>query len=183
MPSPDPARPRILARRDLVLSPYVTLMAREVAGNDRLAPAVFHSLRQADYVSVLAETPAGDVILVEQFRPALETTTLELPGGLLGPGEDPAACAARELAEETGFVASEGLVSLGVLAADTGRLENRLRCFHARGLAPLPGWQPEPGIARVLMPKAQFKDAILSGRFEHALHVAIVGLAMLHGRF
>lgn len=42
----------------------------------------YHSLRQTDYVSVLAVTDDGRVPLVRQYRPALEKFTLELSGGL-----------------------------------------------------------------------------------------------------
>jgi ADP-ribose pyrophosphatase len=54
-------------------------------------------------VSVLAFTAAGEVILVEQFRPGPEKTLLEPPGGLVDPGEEPIVAAQRELLEETGY--------------------------------------------------------------------------------
>lgn len=171
--------PSIRRRTRTVLSPWVTLVERAVAP----AEEIFHSLELADYVSVLAETRAGEIVLVEQFRPALERATLELPGGLLDPGEEPLACAARELAEETGFaVPASDLFPLGALRTDTGRLENRIWGFHARDLDPIPGWKPEPGIARHLVPKAQFLELVRSGSFDHALHVGLLALASLKGR-
>ncbi|MBI3453588.1 MAG: NUDIX hydrolase [Rhodospirillales bacterium] len=132
---------------------------------------------------MLPETRNGEIVLVEQFRPCLETRTLELPGGLLEPGEEPAASVARELEEETGYRVGGELTFLGKLYPDTGRLENRLWCFHATGVEPVPDWRPEPGMTPHLMTKAEFKAAIMSGRFAAALHVAIVGLAALHNRF
>ncbi len=51
------------------LSPYVTLVAREVQVAGRAE--IFHSLEQADYVTVLAITNDGRIPLVRQFRPAL----------------------------------------------------------------------------------------------------------------
>lgn len=54
---------------------------------------------------MIAYTP-GDppgVLLVEQFRPPVGTTTIEFPAGLVDPGEDIATTALRELAEETGW--------------------------------------------------------------------------------
>ncbi len=47
----------------------------------------------------------GTVTLVHQYRHAAGGWLYELPAGLLEDGEDPAACAARELAEETGLTA------------------------------------------------------------------------------
>jgi ADP-ribose pyrophosphatase len=174
--------PVVVHRRRTILSPWVTLVERGIATPDDTGmPRLFHSLAQADYVTVLAETEERQVILVEQFRPALERRTLELPGGLLDAGEDPAVCAARELAEETGFEAQGAPLLLGCLVADTGRLENRLWCFFARGVRPIAGWRAETGVERRLLPMQQLKDLITAGDFDHALHIAVVGMALLRG--
>lgn len=44
-----------------------------------------------------------NVLLVRQFRTAADDVILEIPAGTLYPGEDPKACAIRELQEETGY--------------------------------------------------------------------------------
>jgi ADP-ribose pyrophosphatase len=54
-------------------------------------------------VNILALTPHNTVLLVQQFRPGPEAILLELPGGAIDPGEEPAQAAARELLEETGY--------------------------------------------------------------------------------
>lgn len=54
-------------------------------------------------VAIIAITPENKMVLVRQYRKALEKTTLEIPAGKLEPGEDPAICAKRELEEETGY--------------------------------------------------------------------------------
>jgi ADP-ribose pyrophosphatase len=173
---------RIVGSRRTALSPWVTVVERAVDCGDG-EPALFHSLALADYVSVLAETAAGEVVLVRQYRSAWEQWTVELPGGLLDPGEEPGFCAARELEEETGFRLTRPLEPLGGLITDTGRLENRIWGFHAVGVERIPGWRAESGVEPVLMPRAEFKAAMLDGRFGHALHIALVGMAMLRGRF
>ena len=60
-------------------------------------------LEQADTVAVVAFTQRGTVLLFEQFRVGPARTLGELPGGLIDPGEDAVAAAARELEEETGY--------------------------------------------------------------------------------
>lgn len=45
----------------------------------------------------------GTVILIRQFRHAAGGFIYEIPAGKLHPGEDPKACAARELEEEIGY--------------------------------------------------------------------------------
>jgi len=43
------------------------------------------------------------ILLIQQYRHATGGTILEAPAGKLDPGEDPEACAGRELIEETGY--------------------------------------------------------------------------------
>ena len=57
-------------------------------------------LPPATVVVALAE---GDVLFVEQYRPTIRQRQLELPAGIVEPGESYTAAAERELAEETGF--------------------------------------------------------------------------------
>lgn len=68
-------------------------------------------------VACVALTPRGTVVLAEQYRPGPERVMAELPGGGVDPGESLADGAARELAEETGYVAEE-LTYLGEMCYD-----------------------------------------------------------------
>lgn len=54
-------------------------------------------------VAILAITDENKIVMVEQYRKALERTIVEIPAGKLEKGEEPAACARRELEEETGY--------------------------------------------------------------------------------
>lgn len=54
-------------------------------------------------VAIVPITEDNKMILVKQFRKAVEEPLLEIPAGKLEHGEDPVRCAIRELKEETGF--------------------------------------------------------------------------------
>lgn len=54
-------------------------------------------------VSVLAVTEESKIVLVEQYRKAMELTTLEIPAGKREKGEEPIVTALRELEEETEY--------------------------------------------------------------------------------
>jgi ADP-ribose pyrophosphatase len=76
-----------------------------------------------------------DVVLIRQYRTAIDGWILEAPAGTLEPEESPDACAARELIEETGFSAAE-FVSLGAVYTTPGFSDEVIHLFLARGLAP-----------------------------------------------
>ncbi|MBM7584428.1 ADP-ribose pyrophosphatase [Bacillus pakistanensis] len=54
-------------------------------------------------VAVIALKDDGKIIMVEQYRKALERSIVEIPAGKLEPGEEPEKTALRELEEETGY--------------------------------------------------------------------------------
>lgn len=171
---------RIRTRRTTEVSPWVRLVGKDVSDCDGRDLGVYHSLEVADYVSVLAITRSGQIPVVRQFRPAVERETLEFPGGLLDPGEDPDVCAARELAEETGFAAAS-VSSLGVTLPDSGRLSNRMWCFFAGDVELIPGWTAEPGVELRLLTHEELSKLIVSGEFDHAPHLALYALASARG--
>ena len=60
-------------------------------------------IRHPGASAILAFLDDETVLLVEQFRAALDRVLIEIPAGKLEKGEDPKVCAIRELEEETGF--------------------------------------------------------------------------------
>ena len=63
------------------------------------------TIRCADWCNVVAVTPDDCLVLVWQYRFGIEGFSLEIPGGVVDPGESPEQAARRELQEETGYVA------------------------------------------------------------------------------
>jgi ADP-ribose pyrophosphatase len=149
--------------------------------SDGRTEAVYHSLAQADYVCMVAVTPQHELVCVSQYRPAVDTVTLELPAGLLEPAEEPLACAVRELAEEAEHLPSTPPVLLGCFFPDTGRLENRFWAYFASDVMRLANASAEPNVDLHLVPLRDLPRYIAEGRFAHALHIAAVGLAAMRG--
>lgn len=76
----------------------------------------------------------GRLVLIENRRFAVQRTLWEIPAGTLEPGEEPAACAARELVEETGYEARR-IEPLAELYTAPGFCNERMHVFVATGLS------------------------------------------------
>ena len=85
------------------LEPGFTLTEEDFAGFE----AKFRQLVHVDGCCVLPVDEDGNLILVSQYRNAVDDITLEVPAGCMDEGEDPGQCAVRELEEETGYIAQE----------------------------------------------------------------------------
>jgi len=92
----------------------------------------FLKLECPDWVNIIAVTDGGRMVLVEQYRHGTNSMTVEIPGGAVDPGEDPATCAARELEEETGYRAAK-LIEIGVVEPNPAFLSNRCWTYLALG--------------------------------------------------
>ncbi|MEH7354063.1 NUDIX hydrolase [Neobacillus drentensis] len=84
-------------------------------------------------VAILAITNDNKVVMVEQYRKALERTIVEIPAGKLEKGEEPAVCARRELEEETGYEC-EHLELLTSFYTSPGFADEIIHVFLAKGL-------------------------------------------------
>jgi ADP-ribose diphosphatase len=84
-------------------------------------------------IGVVATTRAGQLVLVRQYRPAVEAFLWEIPAGTADAGEEPRAAALRELREETGYRAGS-LRPLGALFTTPGFCNEIMHFFHAQDL-------------------------------------------------
>ncbi|MGL4990974.1 MAG: NUDIX domain-containing protein [Sarcina sp.] len=75
----------------------------------------------------------GKILLVKQYRKAIESETLEIPAGKLDKDENPKVCAKRELEEETGFKA-RNIEYLGKIATAAGFCNEIIYLYKATGL-------------------------------------------------
>jgi ADP-ribose pyrophosphatase len=101
-------------------------------GGQRTELAILHHPGAAAVVPFLDH---DRVVLLRQFRHAAGGTLWEVPAGKLDGGEDPAVCAARELAEETGYRAGR-LERTGAIFTTPGFTDERIHLFCAYDLSP-----------------------------------------------
>jgi ADP-ribose pyrophosphatase len=91
----------------------------------------FHVLAVPSCVIAIPLTDDGRVVLVEQFRHAIQSTSLEFPAGVVEDGEDAVSAAQRELEEETGYCAGSAEL-LGEFDPDPAIQSNAVRVVLAR---------------------------------------------------
>ena len=142
----------------------------------------FSTLQCSDWVNVIAITPERHVVTLRQYRPGTNTVCLEIPGGMIDPGEAPDVAAARELEEETGFVASQWL-PLGRCSPNPALQNNTLHSYLALDAVLTGTARPDDGevLAVATLPMAEVVHLLRSGAVEHALVLAAFAhLALSH---
>ncbi len=91
-------------------------------------------VRHPGAVAVLAEVDGTHLLCVEQFRIATGSVLLEIPAGKLEAGEDPLACAKRELKEETGYDAA-AWTEVATVFTSPGFADEQIHIYQASELS------------------------------------------------
>jgi ADP-ribose pyrophosphatase len=138
----------------------------------------FSLINAVEWVNVIAIRPDERVVLIRQFRIGAGAICLEIPGGMVDPGESPAVAAARELAEETGYTSSRW-EQIGRVNPNPAIMTNHLYTFLARDAVQTGAPRPEGSevIEVETATLAECHAAIRDGRIDHAL--VIVAFAHL----
>jgi len=131
-------------------------------------------------VAIIALDDDDRVLLIRQYRHAIGQYIFEPPAGLLDHhGEPPLTTAARELAEESGYQASQWHTLVDFVNSPGGSSE-AIRVYLARQVEPVPGGRPHTGEAeeeylpRVWISLDEAKDLVLSGSIGGP--TAVVGI-------
>lgn len=129
-------------------------------------------VRHPGAVALVPLTAANEVLLIHQYRLALDQTIIEIPAGTRGWDEDWLVCAQRELREETGYRAAK-LVELGEIWPAPGVSDEIIKLYVATGLTadPLPQDVDEE-IELVAYPLAEAVAMARDGRLADAKSVA-----------
>lgn len=130
----------------------------------------FYTIETADWVNVVPVTTSNELVCIRQFRHGNEQITLEIPGGMIDQGEDPAVAAARECLEETGYQCDE-IIPFGELAPNPALFGNVLHTFVApnvRRVGDVANTSTEHTEVQ-LIPMEQLADFLVSGEIDHAL--------------
>lgn len=159
---------RELVHRGAVIDMYCDTMEFE-NGNTAKWDYIHHDGAAA----VVPVTDEGKILMVRQYRNALERYTLEIPAGKLDdPKEEGIVCASRELEEETGY-RSENLEWMITLRTTVAFCNERIEIFAAHNLIPSKQHLDEDEYIDVKSYTIEeLKEKIFSGEIEDSKTVA-----------
>ena len=158
------------------LNPWVELVTRFTIESSE----PYLHFRTQDYVAVIA-IYENKITLVKQFRIALNIETIELPSGLIDPGQSPISAAWRELEEEAGLIPTSEAISLPVQYIDSARLETRVSPFFFQSTKKKEGWVAEADITPFWIDKEDLTKALDSGMLSLSSHSGMLAYLRMSG--
>lgn len=134
---------------------------------------LYQVIHCAPWCNVVALTPDDELVLIYQYRHGVDALCLEIPGGLVDPGERPEDAATRELLEETGYT-GDAPVLLGEVHPNPALQNNRCSTYlvtNAR-LTHAPNLDEGEDIRVTRVPISAVPELITQGEITHALVIA-----------
>ena len=161
---------RLRGSKSLASYRVFEVTALESEREDTGAVHTFFRIESVDWANIIPITTDGEVVMIRQFRHGLGRTTLEIPGGMIDGTEAPAAAAARELLEETGYQAAS-VVELGAVSPNPALFSNRMHSFLATGCTKVADIHNDAAEQTVveLVPLSAIDDLLRAGAIDHAL--------------
>ncbi len=138
-------------------------------------------IRYPGAVVILPVLDDGSVVMIRNYRFAVDENLWELPAGMLEEGEDPARCAERELSEETGYRAGE-IRKLGQYYMGPGTNDEVMYAYLATGLVDGPqNLEQYEQITVEILSQKRLREMILDGTVHDSKTISTMALYWLGG--
>ena len=173
-PGDDEGRWRTLSSTYLFQRPWLTVRCQRMLLPTGREHPEYYILEYPTWVNIIALTPDDRMLLVRQYRPALDITRYELCAGVMDPSDaSPLEAAQRELLEETGFGGGEW-TKLMVVGPNPSAMNNVSISFLAHGVTKLcePRLEETEDISVHLFSRDEVYNMLKVGQFAQALMVA-----------
>jgi len=137
-------------------------------------------IEHSECIVIVAVDQNDNILLVRQYRKAVEKELLELPAGGIDPGEDSETAVRREMQEETGYLPGS-VKKLGSFYSTPGYCTEYLHLYLATELTPSRLYAEDTaGITLVRVPFKDIPDLLTSGKIEDAKSIAGLYMYLAH---
>lgn len=162
-----------LDQKYLINDEWVRVRADTCRMEDGTIVEPYYVFEYPNWANVIAITDEMEVVLIRQYRHALGEIDLELPGGVIDPGEDMVEGARRELLEETGYEATH-IEQLCKLSPNPSNHNNFSVSFLATGVKKVAHQQLDATeeIEVLLVPLEEVKEMLARQELIQTMHVA-----------
>ncbi|HEY9001679.1 MAG TPA: NUDIX hydrolase [Mucilaginibacter sp.] len=160
-----------LSSRYIHKGPWATLRTDKCVMPSGHIVEDYYVLEYSNWVNAVAITEDNKVLMVHQYRHAAEIVSLEIPGGVIDPGEEPQQAMRRELLEETGYQFDD-FELLSVVYANPSTANNHTYCYLARGGKKVQEQHldAQEDIVVEEFTLAEIKDLLLNNKIAQSLH-------------
>ncbi len=169
-----------LSSEYLVQAPWAVLR-KDVCRmpNGHIVPE-YYVLEYPDWVNMVALTAENEFVLVKQYRHGVKQDVLEVPGGVIDPGEDAPSAARRELLEETGY-RFDTIEEISTLFPNPATANNRTYTYLLTGGVKVQeqALDEQEEIDVILANPEELKQLLFDNRFGQALHTAALFYALV----
>ena len=135
---------------------------------------IWDFIKHKGAAAVVPVTEDGKILMVRQYRNALDRYTLEIPAGALDAEDEPGlACASRELEEETGYGGGEWS-ELMLISGNPSTTSNLTHCFLAKGVHKISSQHLDSteDLSVCLLTVEQVRQLLVSDKLRQALMAA-----------
>lgn len=169
----------IISSEYVVRSPWYRLRRDACRLPDGTVIDAYYVREHDGFAVIFALTTGGDVVFAKQYKHGFGGFVLELPAGMIEPGEEPLACARRELEEETGYT-SRRFEKVAEFIADPTSSTGLSHVFVALDAEPngVRALDPAEDIETILIPIDAVAGDIRAGRIRAQGQVAAVYSAL-----
>lgn len=174
MKKPENRPWKVLESEYLAHDPWHTVRHERLEMPDGRIVPDYYVYEFPEWVNVIATTPDGHFLFIDQYRHGLRETAYEIPAGTVEPDDETLLAAARrELREETGYGGGEWR-ELMTIAPNPSNQNNLTHCFLATGVTPVGDQQPDAteDIRVHLFTAAQVRELLVEGGIRQALMAA-----------
>jgi 8-oxo-dGTP pyrophosphatase MutT (NUDIX family) len=169
----EPKRWKKLGARTIATTQIFEVQRVQFQHPAHQAPREFAVINAPDWVNIVALTTNHELVLVRQFRYGTDEFSLEIPGGMIDPGEDPLVAGLRELQEETGYAGGRARM-LGSVHPNPAMLNNRCHYVLVEGATRSAAveWDENEEMEISVLPVEEVYALAYAGGITHALVLA-----------